>query len=79
MHLYEVRPRKDKGGFDSLSDALPTGWTRDWDDADDYTLMLTRQANVSIADMAKWFGVPEQEIEERINALLFHAAICRPD
>ena len=26
MHLYEVRPRKDKrGGFDLISDALPFG------------------------------------------------------
>jgi hypothetical protein len=25
MHLYEVRPRKDKKGFDLISDALPFG------------------------------------------------------
>ena len=25
MHAYEVRPRKDKRGFDLLSDALPFG------------------------------------------------------
>jgi hypothetical protein len=25
MHVYEVRPRKDKRGFDLLSDALPFG------------------------------------------------------
>jgi len=25
MHLYEVRPRKDKRGFDLISDALPFG------------------------------------------------------
>jgi hypothetical protein len=24
--IYEVRPRKDKGGFDLISDALPFGW-----------------------------------------------------
>ena len=24
-HLYEVRPRKDKRGFDLISDALPFG------------------------------------------------------
>ena len=29
MHLYEVRPRKDKRGFDLISDALPFG--RLWD------------------------------------------------
>jgi hypothetical protein len=25
IHLYEVRPRKDKRGFDLISDALPFG------------------------------------------------------
>ena len=25
MHLYEVRPRKDKSGVDLISDALPFG------------------------------------------------------
>ena len=25
MHLYEIRPRKDKRGFDLISDALPFG------------------------------------------------------
>jgi hypothetical protein len=25
MHIYEVRPRKDKGGVDLVSDALPFG------------------------------------------------------
>ena len=25
MHLYEVRPRKDKRGVDLISDALPFG------------------------------------------------------
>jgi hypothetical protein len=25
LHLYEVRPRKDKRGFDLISDALPFG------------------------------------------------------
>jgi hypothetical protein len=24
-HIYEVRPRKDKRGFDQISDALPFG------------------------------------------------------
>ncbi len=26
MHLYEVRPRKDRRGVDLISDALPFGW-----------------------------------------------------
>jgi len=25
MHIYEVRPRKDRRGFDLISDALPFG------------------------------------------------------
>ena len=25
MHVYEVRPRKDRGGVDLISDALPFG------------------------------------------------------
>jgi hypothetical protein len=25
LHVYEVRPRKDKRGFDLISDALPFG------------------------------------------------------
>ena len=25
MHVYEVRPRRDKRGFDLISDALPFG------------------------------------------------------
>jgi hypothetical protein len=35
MHVYEVRPRKDKRGFDLLSDALPFGglWYTAADDA----------------------------------------------
>jgi hypothetical protein len=26
MHVYEVRPRRDKRGVDLISDALPFGW-----------------------------------------------------
>jgi hypothetical protein len=26
MHIYEVRPRRYKRGFDLISDALPFGW-----------------------------------------------------
>jgi hypothetical protein len=28
MHVYEIRPRKDKRGFDLISDALPFGRAR---------------------------------------------------
>jgi hypothetical protein len=33
MHVYEVRPRKDKRGVDLISDALPFG--RLWDGGPD--------------------------------------------
>jgi hypothetical protein len=38
MHLYEVRPRKDKRGVDLISDALPFGrlWYDKPDNAIDY-------------------------------------------
>ena len=38
MHVYEVRPRKDKRGVDLISDALPFGrlWYTKPDDAVDY-------------------------------------------
>jgi hypothetical protein len=26
MHVYDVRPRRDKRGFDLISDSLPFGW-----------------------------------------------------
>ena len=28
IHVYEVRPRKEKRGVDLISDALPFGWLR---------------------------------------------------
>ena len=38
IHLYEVRPRKDKRGVDLVSDALPFGrlWYAKPNDAIDY-------------------------------------------
>lgn len=44
MHLYEVRPRKDKRGFDLLSDALPFGrlWYQDADAAFGYAKFYSR-------------------------------------
>jgi hypothetical protein len=36
MHLYEVRPRKDKRGVDLISDALPFG--RLWYDTPDHAI-----------------------------------------
>jgi len=36
IHVYEVRPRKDKRGFDLISDALPFG--RLWYDTPDHAI-----------------------------------------
>jgi hypothetical protein len=44
MHVYEVPPRKDKRGFDLISDALPFGglWYTKSDDAVDYARFFSR-------------------------------------
>jgi hypothetical protein len=46
MHDYEVRPRKDKRGFDLISDALPFGrlWYTKPDDAVEYAKFFSRSA-----------------------------------
>jgi hypothetical protein len=43
-HVYEVRPRKDKRGFDLISDALPFGrlWYTKPDDAIEYAKFRSR-------------------------------------
>ena len=49
-HLYEVRPQKDKRGFDLISDALPFGrlWYLEVDDAIDYAKHYSRSHNAVI-------------------------------
>jgi hypothetical protein len=44
MHVYEVRPRKDKRGFDLISDMLPFGrlWYSKPDDAVGYAQFFSR-------------------------------------
>jgi hypothetical protein len=43
-HIYEVRPRKDKRGFDLISDRLPFGrlWYLKTADAVDYAKFYSR-------------------------------------
>jgi len=43
-HVYEVRPRKDKRGFDLISDALPFGglWYTKPNDAVEYAKFFNR-------------------------------------
>ena len=50
MHLYEVRPRKDKRGVDLISDALPFGrlWYTKPDDAVDYARFFSRSHDTVI-------------------------------
>ena len=50
-HVCEVRPRKDKGGFDLISDALPFGrlsYTAP-DDAVDYAKFYSRSHDAVIS------------------------------
>jgi hypothetical protein len=49
-HLYEVRPRKDKRGFDLISDVLPFGalWYTKPDDAIDYVKFYSRSHDAVI-------------------------------
>jgi len=44
IHVYEVRPRKDKRGVDLISDVLPFGrlWYTKPDDAVDYAKFFSR-------------------------------------
>jgi hypothetical protein len=49
MHIYEVRPRKDRG-FDLVSEALPFGrlWYADADDAIGYAKFYSRSHDAVI-------------------------------
>jgi hypothetical protein len=49
-HLYEVRPRKDKRGFDLLSDALPFGrlWYQAAEAAVGYAEFYSRSKDIEI-------------------------------
>ena len=56
MHVYEVRPRKDRRGFDLISDVLPFGglWYTTIPDAIDYAKHRSRahDAVISVYDAA---------------------------
>jgi hypothetical protein len=56
MHIYEVRPRKDRRGFYLISEALPFGrlWYQDADAAVDYAKFYSRsqQAELRVFDAA---------------------------
>ena len=50
IHIYEVRPRKDKRGVDLISDALPFGrlWYDTPDHAIGYAMHSSRSHNAVI-------------------------------
>jgi len=50
MHVYEVRPRKDRPGYDLIFDGLPFGglWYTEPDDAIEYAKFRSRSDNVVI-------------------------------
>ena len=50
MHVYEVRPRKDRRGFNLISDVLPFGalWYTKPDDAVDYAKFYSRSHDAVI-------------------------------
>jgi hypothetical protein len=50
MHVYEVRPRRHKRGFDLISDILPFGelWYTNPDDAVSYAKFYSRSHNAVI-------------------------------
>ena len=50
LHVYEVRPRRDKRGVDLISDVLPFGrlWYGEPDDAIDYAKFRSRSHDAVI-------------------------------
>jgi len=50
LHVYEIRTRKDKRGFDLISDALPFGglWYSKPDDAISYATFRSRSHDAVI-------------------------------
>ena len=50
QHVYEVRPRKDKRGFDLVSDVLPFGrlWYIEPNDAVEYAKFFSRSHDAVI-------------------------------
>ena len=64
MHIYEVRRRKDRRGFDLISDALPFGrlWYEDASAAVDYAKHSSRSHDAVICV----YGEPGNELDELI-------------
>jgi hypothetical protein len=50
-------------------------WSRDWDDDDDDALLMLWQAHRNSKEIAELFNVTAEEIEDRIEALLFESRL----
>ena len=51
VHSYEVRPRKDRRGFDLISDALPFG--RLWYDGPEASRMQSATRSIAAVHMMR--------------------------
>lgn len=59
LHVYEIRPRKDRRGFDLLSDVLPFGrlWFQQPNHAADYARFFSRSGSAEIRMLNVWGDV----------------------
>ena len=57
MHIYEVRPRKDRRGVDLISDVLPFGrlWCDTPDNAIGYAMHSSRSHDAVIRVYEIWY------------------------
>ena len=65
MHVYEVRPRKDRRGVDLISDVLPFG--RLWYDTPDNAIGYAMQSSRSHDAVIRVMMTPGNVMETRDN------------
>ncbi len=63
LHIYEVRPRKDKRGIDLISDVLPFG--RLWYDTPDNAIGYARHSSRSHDAVIRVYDATGNVIETR--------------
>ena len=66
MHIYEVRPRKDKRGFDLISDVLPFG--RLWYDKPDHAIGYAMHSSRSHDALIRVYDDTGNLVEPREHA-----------
>jgi hypothetical protein len=74
MHVYEVRPRKDKRGIDLISDVLPFG--RLWYDTPDNAVGYAIYGSRSHDAVIRVYDAPGK-VTERTNTLTESSVISR--